>query len=61
MRRVELILMILTLVGQAVTLGVYKGIRPNECGIVGELRSFLLTLVPNVILAFWACSMWMNY
>ena len=53
--------MMATLLAQGMTLGFMKGVKLSECGLLGELRSFILTLVPNAALFFWACSMWMNY
>ena len=61
LRRLELLLICLTLYGQAATMGILKGVFLSECGLAGELRNFLKTLVPNIIFGFWALSMWMNY
>ena len=61
MRRLELLLMVITLFIQAMLLGIIKSVNLNECGYIGELRNFIITFVPNAFLLFWALSMGMNF
>mmetsp|Transcript_4130 Transcript_4130/g.5092 ORF Transcript_4130/g.5092 Transcript_4130/m.5092 type:complete len:98 (+) Transcript_4130:426-719(+) len=42
-------------------IGVAKNVKLAECGLIGGLRNFFLVLTPNVVFAFWAVCMWVNF
>ena len=60
-RRLEMVLFMLTCLGQAATIGILKGLDLKECAVFGGIRNFIVVLVPNILFGFWGVCMWVNF
>ena len=60
-RRLELLLFAASSVGQAVTLGITKGLHLSECQYFGGVRMFMIVLLPNMLFGWWGLCMLVNF
>ena len=61
LRRIELVLFATSALLQAFVLGLTKQFNPEECQLLGGIRYFAKTVLPNILLSFWAVCMWFNF
>ena len=61
MRSYELLLFSASMLVQTIMIGFTKSFNPQECELIGGVKSYIKSMLPNILLLFWVASFWVNF
>ena len=61
MRSYELLLFSASMLLQTILIGFTKSFNPQECELFGGVRSYVKSMLPNILLVFWVACFWVNF